>query len=131
MASPAMGIDVRLETPRQLAARVGLTIGQVRGLIATGRLEHVMIGSRVHIPNDAFARFLETQRVKTCQDETKGPASDGSLSVTAFTSLGPNTAAAASARQARQIASKLKRPSENGSKPEADAVGRVIPLSSS
>lgn len=123
--------EVRLETPKQLAQRVGLTVGKVRSLIAGGQLEFVMIGSRIHVPTDAFPRFLENQRGIRCQEETKGPACDGSLSGGAFTSLGPNTAAAASARQALQIASKLKRPSENGSRPAGAEAGRVIRLSSS
>lgn len=126
-----MSDDVRLETPLQLAARVGLTIGQVRGLISRGELAIVMIGSRVHIPTDAYPRFIENNRVTKCREETKGPASDGSLNVGAFISLGQNTAAAASAQQARQIASRLKRPSESGCRQEGDAVGRVIRLKSS
>ena len=39
-----------------------------------------------------------------CQDETKGRDSGGSPSASVSTSPGPNTAAAASARQARQTA---------------------------
>lgn len=123
--------SLRLETPKQLAARVGLTERQVRSLIAGGQLEHVMVGCRVHIPTDAFDLFLEQSRGKKCREETKGPASDGSLNVGAFTSPGQSTAAAASAQQARMIAARLKQPSGNGCKPAGGAAAPVIPLKSS
>ena len=55
---PSVGrmFDERLETPKELAARVNLSERQVRRLIQTRQLEHVMIGSRAHIPSGAFAR---------------------------------------------------------------------------
>ena len=48
----------RVETPKELAARVGLNEGRIRYLIQTRQIEHVRIGSRVLIPVGAFARFL-------------------------------------------------------------------------
>ena len=105
----------RLETPRQLADRVGLSERQVRHLIQTRQLEYVMVGSRIHIPRGAFARFVDANRVTPCQDETKVPAFVGSTNASASTSPGPNTAAAASARLARQTANKLKSSSQSGS----------------
>src|SRR5215813_7870554 len=96
--------DDRLETPKQLASRVGISERQVRHLIQTRQLEHVMIGSRVHIPVGAFARFLDARKVKTCQDETRDRDFVGSPSANASTSLGLNTVAAASALLARQTA---------------------------
>ena len=63
--------EERLETPKQLAARVNLSEGQVRNLIRTGRLEHIMVGCRVLIPVGAFAQFLEAKKVKPCQDAIK------------------------------------------------------------
>jgi excisionase family DNA binding protein len=110
----------RLETPRQLAERVGISERQVRHLTQTRQLEHIMIGSRVHIPIGAFERFLKAKSVKPCQDETKGRVSTGARNATASTSLGQTTAAAASAQLARQTANKLKQSSPNGSK-RADA----------
>ncbi len=67
-----------LETPKQLAERVGLTERQIRHLIKTRQLEHVWIGCRVHVPTGAFARFLEARKVTPCQDETKDRVSVGS-----------------------------------------------------
>jgi excisionase family DNA binding protein len=62
-----------LETPKQLAKRVGISERQIRHLVQTGRLDHVMIGCRVHIPNGAFKRFLESRTVRSCPDETTRP----------------------------------------------------------
>jgi hypothetical protein len=60
-----------LETPKQLAARTGLSERQIRHLIQTHQLEHVTIGCRVHIPCGAFTRFIEAKKVTPCQDEIK------------------------------------------------------------
>lgn len=123
-------MTLRLETPKQLAARVNLSERQVRHLIQTRQLDYVKVGSRVHIPEDAWAKFIETQRVKAWQDETKDPDSSGSRSESPTTSSGLKTAAAASARLVRQTANRLKSPSQNGSSCAAGEMARVIPLKS-
>ena len=120
--------DERLETPKQLALRIGISERKIRHLVQTKQLEHVMIGCRVHIPAGAFARFIASRKVKPCQDETKGQDCAGSRSATVFTSSGPNTAAAASARLARQTATKLKSSSRNGCSDEDAEQGQVIRL---
>jgi len=76
-----------LETPKQLASRVGLTERQIRNLIHSRQLEHVMIGSRVLIPAGAFTRFIEAKKAMPCQDETRGLVSVGSTNVSASTLL--------------------------------------------
>ena len=124
------GEDERLETPKQFATRRGLSLGQVRHLIHTRRLEYVMIGTRPLIPTGAWTRFLETSTVNPCPDATKDPVSVGSKSASASTSPGPSMAAAASARLARQTANKLKRPSLNGSSSNAADTAQVIHLKS-
>ena len=100
----------RLETPKQPAERVGISPRQIRHLIQTGELEHVKIGSRVHIPMDAFPRFLESNRTRSWHAETKGAASGGSASACYYVVWTEN-GAAASARRARQTANRLKRSS--------------------
>jgi excisionase family DNA binding protein len=120
-------MDECLETPKQLAKRVGLTEGKIRHLINTGQIEHVWIGSRVHVPKGAFGRFIEAKKVTPCQDEIKVPVSVGSKSATATTSSGPNMVAAASAALARQTANRLKSSSPNGSKSEGGGTAQVIP----
>jgi hypothetical protein len=120
--------DERLETPKQLASRVGISERQIRHLVQTRQLEHVMIGCRVHIPVGAFSRFLNATKVTPCQDETRDRDFVGSPSGSASTLPGPNTAAAASARLARQTAKRLKSFSRNGCSGEDAEPAQVIPL---
>ena len=119
-----------LLTPRQQAQQAGISQSQVRSLIASGKLSHVMIGSRVMIQAGAFEEFLQAETVKPCRDETKAQSSAGSPSGAAITSPGQSMAGAASAARARQTAKALKRSSANGSKPARVETARVIPLKS-
>ena len=120
----------RLETPKQLAKRVGISERQVRHLVQTKQLDYVMIGSRVHIPADGWPRFIATNRVRSCHDETKARDCGTSTSEAATTSLGRNVAAAVSAQRARQTATKLKSSSRNGCTAEDAETAQVIPLRS-
>jgi hypothetical protein len=122
--------DERLETPKQLAERIGLSTRQVRILLSDGRLEHVCIGARIMIPSGAYGRFLERNTVRKCRDETKDRAFAGCKSENPSTLSGQSMAAAASARQARKTANKLKSISRSGSRPECDEPAQVIPLRS-
>jgi len=124
-------MEERLETPKQLAQRVGVTERKIRYLITTHQIEHVWIGSRVHIPVGAFARFVEERKVKPCHGEIKDHVSFGSKSASASTSGGLSAVAAASAARARQTASKLKLSSQNGSNSEGGGTAQVILLQSS
>ena len=117
-----------LETIKQLAGRSGLSQNQIRGLIESGRLEHIWIGKRIMIPSGAFERLITNDTVKPCLDETKDHASDSSPNATFTTSCGLKTGAAASAALARQTANKLKRSSLNGSVSAQGETGSVIPL---
>jgi excisionase family DNA binding protein len=123
-------MDERLETPKQLAKRVGLSERQVRHLIQARQLEYVMIGCRILIPPGAWGRFLDNKKVLPCHDATLDPAFTGSRSDNAGTSSGPNEAAAASAALARRTANRLKSPSPSSSSKASDDLGRVIPLRS-
>jgi hypothetical protein len=127
----AHGAEIEpVETPKQLAARVRISERKLRRLIQIRRLEHVMIGCRVYIPVGAWARFLKAETVLPCHDETKDRDSAGSTSASASTSHGPNGAAAASARLARQTANELKSFSPNGCNAEVAESARVIHLKS-
>src|SRR5262249_57215147 len=106
--SEQRGWDEWVETLKQLAKRVGISERQIRHLVQTGQLEHVMIGSRVHFRSGAFRRFLDSKTRKPCQDETRVRACDGSRNATPTMSPGPSTAGAASARLARQTAIQLQ-----------------------
>jgi hypothetical protein len=121
----------RLETPKQLAKRVGLSERQVRHLIRARQLEYVMIGCRIHIPVSAFALFVQMNKVQPCQDETKVRDCVGSPSGSVSISPGPSEAAAASAALARRNANRLKSSSPSGCSAEDAEAAQVIPLQSS
>jgi hypothetical protein len=120
----------RLETPKQLAKRVGISERQIRQLLRNGQLSCVIIGCRVHIPVDEWPRFIAANRGKLWHEETTVQGCATSQSASATTSLGQNTAAAASARLARQTAMRLKSSSVSGYSADGDETARVIPLRS-
>ena len=99
---------MQVETLKQLADRVGISLGQARHLVCSGRIEHVRIGARRFVPEGAWERFITTNTVMPCPDATVAPDYAGSLSASASTSPGPSTAAAASAQLA--LKSRVERP---------------------
>jgi excisionase family DNA binding protein len=118
----------RVETPKQLAERVGLKERAIRRLINAGELDSVRIGARDFIPVDAWGVFIGRKRreKKACQDETKAQSCDGLQIAEPIMSPGRNTVAAASAALARQTAKQLKSTSPTGSKAEASEPAHVI-----
>ena len=106
-ATYKMNSEKRLETPKQLAAQVGLPVKRIYDLLNEGQLDYVLIGCRKHIPQGAWERFVQERTIK-CLDVTKAPASSGSRNGSAGTSSGPTADAAASEALAREHASKLK-----------------------
>ena len=119
-----------LETPKQLAARVGLKERAIRSLIDAGKLEYIMIGSRVHIPDGAFERFVEANKVSPCLDGIKALSCIGAKPVEPITSSGLSMAAAAGTRQALQTANRLKQSSRNGFGSDANQLAQVIQIKS-
>jgi hypothetical protein len=120
-----------VESVKQLAKRVGLKERQIRWLIDQGKLEHIKIASRTHIPVGAWARYLAANTVRSCPDGIRDLASAGSPSAVPSTSSGPSAGAAASAALALATAKKLKSHSLNGSAAEPGPPAPVIPLRSS
>jgi len=118
----------RVETPKQLAERVGVSERQIRNLIRNGELEYVKIGSRIHLPLDAWHDFIQRKRQRQWRDETKDHDSGGIATEPRGTSAGQKTAAAASARLAQQAAKKLKSSLQSGCKSEGKSLARVIRL---
>lgn len=116
-----------LETPRQLSERSGLSVGQIRTLIRTGRLDCVRVGCRDFIPDGAFEKFVEEGRKKSWEGETKDPASGISRSAGLITSPGLSAVEVASAARAQQTAKRLKLISRSSSAPEEDKV-QATPL---
>ena len=121
-------VPVRVETLKQLAERVGISLGQARHLICSGRLQHVRIGARILVPEGAWERFITANTVTLCPDATVAPDYAGSQSASASISPGPTTAAAASAQLARQTANKLKSSSLNGCSGGLSEKAQEIPL---
>ena len=120
-----------LATLAQTAEVMGLSVSQVRRLIQSRRLEHVLVGLRPFVPKSAIPRFIAENTVQPCRDETPAPASAFSKNGVASTSAGPKAAAAGSAARARQIANKLKSPLRSSCASEHEPAARVIPLKSS
>ena len=96
----------RVETPKQLAERVGVSNYQIRQLLRTGELEHVPICGRKFIPSGAWSRYLEanTKGGKRWQDEAMVQDYATSKIAEPTISPGQSTVAAASSRQAQRTA---------------------------
>src|SRR5262249_42066533 len=118
----------RVETPRQLAERVGIKERQIRNLIRSGELESVQIGSRVYVPADAWGLMIERKRTRTWPDETKAHDSNGIAVAAAGTSAGTKQAAISSAALAQRTAKRLKSSSPNGCRLDSGNTARVIQL---
>ena len=114
----------------QTAEVMGLSVQQVRGLISSKRLEHVVIGQRPFIPRAAIPRFIAHNTVQPCPQETPAPVSVSLKNGSVFTSVGPRMGAAESAARALQIAKELKASSPNSYESAPEPGGRVIRLKS-
>ena len=130
--------DDRVETPAQLAERVGVSKYQINKLIRDGKLEHLKICDRKYIPSGGWPRYVEanTKGGKQCQGETMDHDSAISRIEVRGTSVGQTQAsqdAAASAQLVRQTARRLSHSSRNGSSPAGSGQqpALVIPLRSS
>ncbi len=124
-------VNCLLETPKQLTARVGLTVGAIHRLMNDGKLSFVQIGTRRRIPPGTWEGYIETNTVRPCRDATKDQSLNFLQSAGASTSFGQNGAEAASAALVRQTAQRLKSNSRNSSNATRKNSVRVIPLKSS
>ena len=117
-----------LATPSQVLQVLPITKGRLRELIRARRIGYVQIGRGYLIPRAAVRQFIDENTVQPCPEETTDLAFASSKSAAAITSHGPNEAAAASARLARQTANRLKSRSPISCNSEAATPARVIPL---
>jgi excisionase family DNA binding protein len=92
-----------LATPKEVARVTGISESQVRGLIRTRRIAHLLVGKRVMIPRQEIVRFISDNTVMPCRDETQDHISILSKNANATTSSGLKVAAAGSAARALQI----------------------------
>lgn len=119
-----------LASVKETAKVLGLTDGQVRGLLREGRIAFVRVGARLLVPRDAIQQFIIDFTVSPCRDETVVLACTSSKNATATTLDGQSAVAAGSAARAQQIAEKLKSRFQNSFASEPEQMGRVIPLKS-
>lgn len=60
-------IENRLETPKELADRVGVSVSTIRRLIQERRIEHIYLSEsqrKAKIPSGAWERYLEQNIVR-------------------------------------------------------------------
>lgn len=62
-------MQIELETPKQLANRIGWPVSRVRGLISNKKLRHFRFGKSIMIPPDAISEYLERVEVKPEDEE--------------------------------------------------------------
>ncbi|MBO0145431.1 helix-turn-helix domain-containing protein [Agrobacterium sp. Ap1] len=53
----------QLETPKQLAERVGWPVRRIRAMIYRRQLRHVRVGGSIFLPMDAFDEYLKTHMI--------------------------------------------------------------------
>lgn len=53
----------QLETPKQLAERVGWPVRRIRAMICRRQLRHVRVGGSIFLPTDAFDEYLTTHMI--------------------------------------------------------------------
>jgi excisionase family DNA binding protein len=105
----------RLVSLKQAAQYWGLSISQVRNLVANKKIASTRIGARTLIPRDELEQFITEITVKPCRDETLGPASASSKNAGSTTSFGARADEAASAQRALRTANLLKQHSGTSS----------------
>ena len=94
-----------LETPKQIATRVGISIGAINRLMNDRKLSFVRIGTRRVIPPGAWEDYIEAHTVKSWRDAIKDQNSNIFKGANPSTFFGQNEAAAASAALAQQTGS--------------------------
>ena len=119
--------DERVETLKQLAARVGLSERQVRHLVDTAR-SNTLGSDGGFLFLRRVGTFSRSEEGHTMSRRNQGPRLRWLDKRECYYIPGPNGAAAASAALARQTANKLKSASPNSCNTEADEPAQVIPL---
>jgi excisionase family DNA binding protein len=112
----------RLVSLKQAAQYWGLSISQVRNLVAKKKIASTKIGARTLIPRDTLEQFITEIMVQPCRDETQVHVSASSKNAGSTISYGAKADEAASAQRALRNADLLKQPSRTSS-----MSGRVTP----
>ena len=57
-------MEIVLESPKQLADRIGWPVSRVRGLISNKQLRHYRFGKSIMIPPEAITEYMNRIEVK-------------------------------------------------------------------
>lgn len=57
-------MQIELESPKQLADRIGWPVSRIRKLIRREELRHFRMGKSIMIPPDAISEYMERVEVK-------------------------------------------------------------------
>jgi len=57
-------MQIELESPKQLADRIGWPVSRVRGLISNKQIRHYLIGKSIMIPPEAITEYMQRIEVK-------------------------------------------------------------------
>lgn len=59
-------MQIELESPKQLADRIGWPERRIRNLIAAKKLRHHRVGGSILIPTTAFTELLKQTEIEPC-----------------------------------------------------------------
>jgi excisionase family DNA binding protein len=59
-------VQIELESPKQLADRIGWPERRIRNLIAAKKLRHHRVGGSILIPTTAFTELLQQTEIEPC-----------------------------------------------------------------
>ncbi len=107
-------MQIELESPRELAERIGWPVRRIRNLIANKQIRHHRIGGSILIPTDAIDEFLHRTEIQPCHVEEPAHAlsHDQTSPIISFVSS-TTMDGKKSVQRAHRIAEKLKRSSKN------------------
>ena len=57
-------MEIELESPKQLADRIGWPVSRIRKLVRREELRHFRVGKSVMIPPDAITEYMQRVEVK-------------------------------------------------------------------
>jgi len=64
-------MQIELESPKQLADRIGWPVSRIRRLVKGEKLRHYRFGKSIMIPPDAITEYLARVEVKPDSDEAQ------------------------------------------------------------
>lgn len=107
-------MELQMESPKQLATRLGWPVRRVRSLIAARKLRHHRIGGSIMIPQGAVEELLKSSEIEPCHvegaDHAWSIAKENLVSSSASSTMMDSKRIV---QQARQTALKLKKRSKS------------------